>query len=209
VPERGGLLTQASLLTMGGDEASMVARGLFVLNDLLRGAVNNPPAGLDTRPVPAQPGLSRRAAAQQRIDNPSCSACHVRFETLAFAFEKFDGIGAFHTRDEHGNDLREDGEILFPGDPHPVPFQSIGELQDLLAKHPRVQENLTRKVIQFAIGRPLTAADAATVSSIHQAATAQGGTYPAILRTLALSPLVLRTPTEPDDHPPSLAQSLP
>ncbi len=38
-PARGGLLTQGSVLTIGGDEASMVARGLFVLHDLLRGSV--------------------------------------------------------------------------------------------------------------------------------------------------------------------------
>ena len=35
VPERG-LLTYVSVLTIGGDEASMVTRGLFVLHDLLR-----------------------------------------------------------------------------------------------------------------------------------------------------------------------------
>ena len=36
IPERGGLLTQGSILTVGGDEASMVTRGLFILHDLLR-----------------------------------------------------------------------------------------------------------------------------------------------------------------------------
>jgi hypothetical protein len=69
VPERGGVLTQGSVLTVGGDEASTVTRGLFLLNDILRGTVNNPPPGLDTRPVPARPGLSKRDVAQQRIDN--------------------------------------------------------------------------------------------------------------------------------------------
>jgi hypothetical protein len=43
VPERGGVLTQGSVLTVGGDEASTVTRGLFLLNDILRGTVNNPP----------------------------------------------------------------------------------------------------------------------------------------------------------------------
>jgi hypothetical protein len=196
VPERGGLLTQGSVLTVGGDEASMVARGLFVLNDILRGAVNNPPPGLDTRPVPTKPGLSKRGAAQQRIDNPTCGACHVRFETLAFALEKYDGVGAFHQRDEHGNELREDGEVLFPGEAEPVSFKTAGELMNLLAGHDRVRENLTRKVIQFAIGRPLTAADAPLVTRIHQTAEAAGGTYSELMRAIALSDLVLTTQTE-------------
>lgn len=196
IPERGGLLTQGSVLTVGGDEASMVARGLFVLNDILRGAVNNPPPGLDTRPVPAKPGLSKRGAAQQRIDNPTCGACHVRFETLAFALEKYDGLGAYHEQDEHGNSLREDGEVLFPGEAEPSPFQSARELMDLLAGHDRVRENLTRKVIQFAIGRPLTASDSAEVARIHEIAESAGGTYVELMRAIVLSDLVLTTQTE-------------
>lgn len=196
IPERGGLLTQGSVLTVGGDEASMVARGLFVLNDILRGAVNNPPPGLDTRPVPAKPGLSKRGAAQQRIDNPTCGACHVRFETLAFALEKYDGVGAFHQKDEHGNTLREDGEVLFPGEAKPVSFKTAAELMNLLAGHDRVRENLTRKVVQFAIGRPLTAADAPLVAQIHESADTAGGTYPELMRAIVLSDLVLTTQTE-------------
>lgn len=196
VSSRGGLLTQGSLLTIGGDEASMVTRGLFVLNDILRGAVNNPPPGLNTRPIPARPGLSRRDVAQQRIENATCGACHVRFETLAFGLERFDGIGAFHEKDEHGNSLREDGEILFPGQAQPVSFNSTARLMDLLAEHPRVQENLSRKVLQFSIGRPLTPGDSSAVARIHAAAMASGGTYRSLLREIALSDLVLTTPTE-------------
>src|SRR5690606_15360279 len=41
-PARGGILTQGSVLTVGGDEASMVARGLFVMHELLRGSVQDP-----------------------------------------------------------------------------------------------------------------------------------------------------------------------
>ncbi|MCH8923566.1 MAG: DUF1592 domain-containing protein, partial [Planctomycetes bacterium] len=64
IPGRGGLLTQGSVLTVGGDEASMVSRGLFVLHDLLRGTVKDPPPGLDTTPVPTKPGLSQRLIAE-------------------------------------------------------------------------------------------------------------------------------------------------
>ncbi len=55
VKGRGGLLTHASVLTVGGDEASMVSRGLFVLHDLMRGIVRDPPPCVDTtrfRPKP-------------------------------------------------------------------------------------------------------------------------------------------------------------
>ena len=89
IPSRGGLLTQGSVLTIGGDDASMVTRGLFVLNDLLFSEVGDPPPGLDTTPVPTSPGRTHRAIATERVESASCGGCHSRFEPLAFGLEKF------------------------------------------------------------------------------------------------------------------------
>jgi hypothetical protein len=51
-------------------------------------------------------------------------------------------------------------------------------------------------VIQFSIGRPLTAEDAPVVAQIHASAQAAGGTYTDLMRAIALSELVLTTRTE-------------
>lgn len=193
---RGGLLTQGSLLTVGGEEASTVARGLFILHDFLYSAVGNPPPCLDTSPVPAKPGLSKREIAQARVDNNSCGGCHSKFEPLAFGLEKFDGLGQFVEVDEHGNKLRDDGEILFPGQAKPVPFASASELMDILAASPRVHKNITRKVTQFALGRPLVESDAKLVDRIHDAAAEGGGTYASLITAIVTSDLVRKTPTE-------------
>ena len=69
---RGGILTQGSLLTVGGDEASMVTRGLLVMHELLRGVVKDPPPCVDTTPVPTKAGLSQRVIAEGRIANEAC-----------------------------------------------------------------------------------------------------------------------------------------
>ena len=196
LPSRGGLLTQASVLTVGGDDASMVARGLFILRDMLFSEVGDPPPGLDTSPVPTSPGRSHRAIAAERVESGACGGCHSRFEPLAFGLEKFDGIGGFHEIDEHGNRLREDGEILFPGRAAPVEYGSIAEMMDLLASSDRVQRNMARKLTQFALGRPLVAADQRSVDGIHRAAQQAGGTYRSLLRAIALSDLVRTIPTE-------------
>lgn len=195
---RGGLLTQGSVLTIGGDDASMVTRGLFVLNDLLFSEVGDPPPGLDTTPVPTSSGNSHRAIATERIESESCGGCHSRFEPLAFGLEIFNGLGAFQRVDEHGNELRQDGEIIFPGHAVPTPYRNSAEMMDLLAGNDRVKQCLTRKVTQFALGRPLYASDAASLRSVHQSSQQQGGTYQSLVTAIVLSDLVRSTRTEPE-----------
>jgi hypothetical protein len=197
VPSRGGLLTHGSVLTIGGDNASMVTRGLFVLNDLLFSEVGDPPPGLDTTPVPTSPGKTHRAIAMERVKSESCGGCHARFEPLAFGLEKFDGLGSFHETDEHGNTLREDGEILFPGDATPTAYSTSAEMMKLLASSPRVSECVTRKLTQFSLGRPLFASDARFVRQIHQSAQQQGGSYQSVVTAIVMSDLVQKTRTEP------------
>jgi hypothetical protein len=193
---RGGLLTQGSVLTLGGDEASMVSRGLFVLHDLLRGVVRDPPPCVDTAPVPTKVGLTQRGIAEARLANNTCGGCHSKFEPLAFGLEKFDGIGAFHDADEHGNKLRDDGEVLFPGVAKPIKYASSAELMNLLAKSERVNQTLTWKVTQFALGRPLGSADAPIISRIHKSAQQSGGTYESLISAICISDLVRKTRTE-------------
>lgn len=193
---RGGMLTQGSLLTVGGDHASMVTRGLLVMHELLRGVVKDPPACVDTTPIPTEPGLSQRMIAADRIANSTCGGCHSRFEPLAFGLERFDGLGTYHEKDEHGNVLREDGEIVFPGASEAVRYQTAAELMDLMASSNRVKESITWKLTQFALGRPLTAIDAGAVQLIHQRAQKAGGTYAATMTAIVTSELVTMTQAE-------------
>ena len=197
IPGRGGILTQGSTLTVGGDEASMVARGLFVLHDLLRGMVKDPPPCVDTTPTPSKQGLTQRGIALERINNPSCGGCHSKFEPLAFGLEKFDGLGSYHEKDEYGNELKEDGEIIIPGAATSILYQTADELMDALASNLRALETITWKLAQFALGRPLVAEDAPLVKSAHEAAMEAGGRYEDLIRALLMSDLTLKTPTEP------------
>ena len=197
-PNRGGLLTQGSVLTVGGDEASMVTRGLLVMHELLRGVVKDPPPCVDTTPKPTRAGVSQRTIAMARIADNTCGGCHKKFEPLAFGLEKFDGLGSFHQKDEHGNELREDGEVLFPGDEEPIEFKTSSELMNLLANSDRVKESITWKLTQFALGRPLIAEDAGLVERIHKTAQQNDGTYESLIRAIVMSDLVQTIHTEND-----------
>ncbi|MEM8955438.1 MAG: DUF1592 domain-containing protein [Verrucomicrobiota bacterium] len=195
IPSRGGLLTHGSILTIGGEEASMVTRGLFVFNDLFRGTVNNPPPGLDTTPIPTKPGLTHRDGAEIRIADRNCGDCHGKFEPMAFGLEKYDGLGAWRQQDEHGNPLRDDGTILVPGAAKPIAYDNSAQLMNLLATNNRVAESLTRKLAQFAIGRPLTAQDIPAIKSIHQ----NSATYQQLITNLITSDLIQKSQTTPEE----------
>ena len=88
--------------------------------------------------------------------------------------------------------MREDGEVLFPGRPEPIAYKTSSELMNLLATSPRVRETLTWKVVQFAMGRPLGAKDAKSVTEIHKSSQKSGGTYQSLVTAILLSDLVKR-----------------
>ena len=189
---RGGILTQGSLLTVGGDEASMVTRGLFVLHDLLRGKVNDPPPDADTTPVPSKHGLTQRGISLERLADKKCGGCHVKFEPLAFGLEKFDGLGTYKEKDEHGNKMREDGEMFIPFLSKSLVYTNSAEMMDHLAGSERVKETITAKLIQYIIGRSLVASDANAISEINKKAQEENGTYQSTVRAILTSKYILK-----------------
>ena len=174
----------------------MVTRGLFILHDLLRGVVKDPPPCVDTTPVPTRAGLTQRAISESRLANQACGGCHKKFEPLAFGLERFDGLGSYQLKDRHGNQLRADGKMLLPGEARAVSYQSNAQLMKLLASSDRVRLTLTWKLTQFTLGRPLGAADAKIVNQIHRTAQENGGTYRSLLTAVVMSDLVQLVQTD-------------
>ena len=105
------------------------------------------------------------------------------------------GEGAFFDKDQFGNRLRDDGEILFPGEAKPIAYKNSAELMNLLAGSDRVQKSITWKLTQFALGRPLGPSDARIVDKIHETAQKNGGTYTSLITAIVLSDLVQTTQT--------------
>jgi hypothetical protein len=66
--------------------------------------------------------------------------------------------------------------VKFPDCDEPVSYQTVAELLDLLAESERVRMNFTRKVTQFALGRPLVESDSQVLEQIHKEAWEGGGT---------------------------------
>ncbi len=196
VPERGGLLTQGSVLTIGGNEASMVARGQFLLENIMCGKLGSPPPGVDTTPPEVTPGSSQRFYSEQRVNDPSCGGCHSQIEPLAWGLERFDGAGRVATTDRFGNELREDGNLAVPGQTEALPFSTIGEMMSLLSDSARLQDCLSLKAAQFAVGRLLLDSDGCSLVDMRDRFVPTDGSYQELIVAIALSPMVRTVRTQ-------------
>jgi mono/diheme cytochrome c family protein len=162
--ERGGLLSQASVLTVSSypTRTSVVLRGRYVLENILGTPPPPPPANVPPLDE-AQAGVvqSLRQQMEQHRSNPSCAACHSKMDPLGFALENYDAIGKWRTMDGK-----------FPIDttgsmPDGTRFTGPSDLRLALAgRIPQFAEALTRKMLVYALGRGLESYDRRSVNSI-------------------------------------------
>lgn len=190
VPERGGLLTQASLLTVGGNRASLVERGLFVLETLLCGEVLSPPVDVVMMMGEVMPGVTQRTYSEQRLASSTCGSCHIQMDPLAFALERFDGVGGYATQDRYGNPVRTDGALTLPDDDGPSRYDDVAALSALLGRHPRVRACMVLKTTQYALGRRLVPEDGCALVETRDHFEASGQTWTDLLVAVATSPLL-------------------
>ena len=166
--QRGGLLTQASVLTVTSNptRTSPVKRGRWVLEQLLGTPPPPPPPDVPELPQDEKAVLSGslRQRLEQHRANPSCANCHARMDPLGFAFENYDAIGAFRAKDGEfpidPSGTLPDGQI-FPG---PAELKVI-----LQGKKELFARCLTEKLLTYALGRGIEYYDKRTVHRITAA----------------------------------------
>jgi hypothetical protein len=165
---RGGVLTQASVLTVTSNpgRTSPVKRGRYVLEQLLGTPPPPPPANVpelekDGKPVNA--GTLRQQMEAHR-KNPACANCHAKMDGLGFGLENFDAIGGYRTKD---GDAPIDSSGELPGN---IKFTGPAELKaTLLGKKDLFAKCLTEKMLTYALGRGLEFYDRRAVDTITTA----------------------------------------
>jgi hypothetical protein len=162
-PHRGGLLTQASILTLTSNpnRTAPVKRGKWVLEQLL--GTPPPPPPPDVPELNEQKTLtgSLRKVMELHRENAICASCHARMDPIGFAFENYDAIGAW--RDKDGKfDVDPSGEL-----PDGQKFQGPAELKTILkAKKELFGRSLAEKMLTYALGRGLEYYDKCAVDKI-------------------------------------------
>ncbi|MFO0646656.1 MAG: DUF1592 domain-containing protein [Polyangiales bacterium] len=147
---RGGLLTQASLLTVNShaDRTSPVRRGQWVLNQLMCEPPPPPPGDVMGLPPETIPTGSLRQRFEAHRAEPRCATCHALMDPIGFAFEHFDAVGAWRDRDE-GFAIDTTGTLPGTG----AMFDGATALATLLARDPRYPRCVTRQWFTYALGR--------------------------------------------------------
>lgn len=184
--DRGGLLTQASVLTVTSNptRTSPVKRGRWVLEQLLGTPPPPPPPNvpeLDKEEGKRLTGSLRQRMEQHR-QNPACANCHASMDPLGFAFENFDAIGAFREKD---GEFAIDSSGVLPGGKM---FKGPAELRAiLLEKRDLFDRCVTEKMLTYALGRGLEYYDKPTIDSVVKALEKDGGRFSTLVTQIALS----------------------
>ena len=199
---RRGLLTQAAVLAQAaGADASMIGRGLYILDNVLCQGVPSPPDSLDRTEIDTGDINTLRDEAEARLARAACYACHGAFEPLAFAFERFDGAGRYSDQNDDGFALRSEGQITLQNG-ETFSWQRVEDFAPALVATAAAQNCLIQKPLSFALGRPVeeTGSDACATQEIREAFAAGGETYPALVEAIALHPIFrMMRPSESGD----------
>jgi mono/diheme cytochrome c family protein len=182
---RGGLLTQASILTVSSysTRTSPVLRGKWILENILNAPPPPPPPNV---PVLDETKIGQSASLRQQLEvhrqNPTCASCHNRLDPLGFALENFDAIGGWRT---------QDGKV--PIDPSgSLPdgrtFQGPDDLKRILtADRDAFARCLTEKLLTYALGRGLEASDRSVVKRIASRTAEQKYKFSTLVQEIVTS----------------------
>jgi len=171
-PNRWGLLGHASLLslTSAATRTSPIIRGKYVVANLLNNPPPAPPAMVPSledsapkdRPSTVREQLERHRAA------PECNSCHRNIDPVGFALENFNAVGQWQDETRDGLPIDAAG-VLADGTPVDGPVQ----LREALLSRPEVfVGTVTEKLLIYALGRGLDAADMPVVRGILRNAAA-------------------------------------
>jgi hypothetical protein len=163
---RVGLLGTAAILSLYAkqDATSPTARGKFLRENVLCEEVPDPPDNLDTtlQDPPAGARLTLREHMELHRSNPVCAACHSLIDPLGYAFESFDWIGAYRTKD-NGKPVDTSGNL------DGVAFADARQLATSLRQSAKAQDCLLRNVFRYASGHKETTGDEAELGRWKQA----------------------------------------
>ncbi|HLW65593.1 MAG TPA: DUF1592 domain-containing protein [Gemmataceae bacterium] len=186
---RGGLLPMAVFLTKNapGLRTSPVKRGYWVVRRVLGERIPPPPPSVPELPKD-EASLGELTLPQllaRHRDNPSCSGCHRRFDSVGLVFEGFGPIGERRSNDLGGKPVQT--IALFPDSKE---REGLEGLRDYLRERRQDDfvDNLCKKFFTYALGRSLLATDKKTLEEMKSRLGAEGYAFGSLVEVIVMSP---------------------
>lgn len=163
---RGGLLTNAAIMTMNSDgkDSHPLKRGVWMLKRILDDPPPPPPPNVPevdlTDPEILKMTLKERIANHR--NKPACISCHSRIDPWGIAFENYDALGTFRT---HINNQPVDATSeLF----NRQTLAGIDGLKRYLLtdRQDQFARAMVHKLTAYALGRPLSFGDRADIDNL-------------------------------------------
>lgn len=193
---RGGLLTMGAVLglTSDGTRHRPVHRGVWISEAIFAKTPPPPPANVD--PIEPNPPESPKATIRQKIEahrnHASCAACHAKIDHFGIAWDNYDAIGQWRTREKVAKGTGEDPPIDASGVmPDGRSFQDSVQFKKLLIED---RDHIARAFIEhlctYALRRVLTVDDQDDLKLIESEAKKNQYRVKDIIRAVALSDLI-------------------
>jgi hypothetical protein len=200
---RRGLLGKGAILalTSVADRTSPVLRGKWVMGVLLGTPPPPPPPAVpkleQTGAVAGGKTLTVRERMETHRANPTCNSCHQMIDPIGLALENFDVTGQWRTRDttyaidDEGSRIHTKGvpidskSKLYDG----TPLDGPASLRQAMVNHSDAFiQNLTEKLMAYAIGRRIEYFDMPSIRAITHEAAKNRNHFSSIVLGIVRSP---------------------
>jgi len=193
---RGGLLTMGAVLglTSDGTRHRPVHRGVW-LSEVIFGKTPPPPPAnvpaIEPNP-PKDPKATLRDKLAAHAHDVNCAACHAKIDPLGFAWDNYDAIGQWRTREKVPTGVGEDPLVNPAGAlPDGRAFKDASEFKRLLLEdRDEVARAFIEHLCTYALRRVLTFDDRDDLKAIAAESKKNGYKIKDVVRAVATSELM-------------------
>jgi hypothetical protein len=185
---RWGLLGKGGVLMTSAypNRTSPVLRGAYVLERIMGTPPPIPPPAVEA--LPATNAQNQPATVRERLEThrqkPQCHSCHAAIDPIGFTLEAFDATGKARRIDRFARvEIDTLGEL-----PDGTRVRNVGELRGALLADPvPFVQNVTERLIMYALGRVIEPHDMPYVRTIVRNASADGYKFSTLITNIVLS----------------------
>jgi len=188
-PNRWGLLGKGAILmvTSYPNRTAPVLRGSFILENIAGTPPSPPPPNVEAFKENKEGEKARtvREIMEQHRASPSCNACHGVMDPLGFAFENYDSIGMWRTKDKYARTLIDSAGKLVDG----TAVNGPADVRQALMKHPeQFVQTMTEKLLTYGLGRRVEYYDMPGIRKIVRDAARDDYRFSSVVMGIVKSP---------------------